>query len=72
MYSDRDMIPRGRESQTEDFAGKAKEWANKIIELPCRREPARIDRQQLQREAVQDRMNYVHLSYIPYGFCAVV
>ena len=53
MYSDRDRIQTRRESQTEDLAGKTEERAYRIAELPGRIGAARIDRQQLQRKAVQ-------------------
>ena len=68
MYFNRDRIQTGRESQTEDLAGKTKERANRIIELSGKTEPARIDRQQLQREVVQDRTYSIQLSYRSYGF----
>ena len=45
MYSDKDRIQIGRESQTKDLAGKTGEQTNRITELPGRTKLARIDRQ---------------------------
>ena len=45
MYSDRDRIQTGRESQTKDLTKTMEERANRITELPGMTEAAWIERQ---------------------------
>ena len=60
MYSDKDRMQTRRESQTEDLAGKTEEQENRITELPGKTEVARVDRKQMQRNAIQTvRISYV-------------